>query len=149
MLPLTTKKHLIQSIFIPTLCYQCQTWSLTTKHKRQLVTTEMRCLRKAIGVTIRHRIRNEVIRARVGVISILQYIQNQQIQWFGHLERMPCDSLVYKSYMKRGEAERRARGRPRVRWIDNIKETLHEHQMTLSETARKAGTRTLYFPRHP
>ena len=58
-------------------------------------------------------------------------------------------SLVYKSYMKRGEAERRARGRPRVRWIDNIKETLHEHQMTLSEAARKARTRTLYLPRHP
>jgi hypothetical protein len=26
-IPMTTKKHLIQSIFIPTLCYQCQTWS--------------------------------------------------------------------------------------------------------------------------
>jgi hypothetical protein len=44
---------------------------------------------------------------------------------------------------------RRALCRPRVRWIDKTKETLHEHKMTIIETARKAKTRRLYLPRHP
>jgi hypothetical protein len=68
---------------------------------------------------------------------IIKYIQKQQIKWFAHLERMPLDSIPYKVYIKRGKEDRRARGRPRVRWINNIRETLQEHQMTITETARK------------
>jgi hypothetical protein len=40
-IPMITKKHLIQSIFIPTLCYQCQTWTLTKKQKNKPV--KQRC----------------------------------------------------------------------------------------------------------
>ena len=38
-MPMNTKKQLINSIFIPTLCYQCQTWTLIkpTKGKYKLV----------------------------------------------------------------------------------------------------------------
>lgn len=147
-IPMTTKKHLIQSVFVPTLCYQCQTWTLTTKQKNKLVTTEMRCLRKALGVTRRDKIRNEVIREKVGVESIIDYIGRQQIQWFAHLERMSCDSIPYRSYMKREEGNR-ARGRPRLRWIDNIRETLQNYKLTLCDAARNARQRTLYPPRHP
>jgi hypothetical protein len=70
-------------------------WSLTKKQKNKLVTTEMRCLRKAAGVTRRDRIRNDVIRERLGIEPILKYIQKQKIKWFAHLERMPCDSIPY------------------------------------------------------
>jgi hypothetical protein len=74
----------------------------------------MRCLRKAAGVTRRDRIRNDVIRERLGIEPILKYIHKQQIKWFAHLERMPCDSIPYKAYIKRGKEDRRTRGRPRV-----------------------------------
>jgi hypothetical protein len=100
-------------------------------------------------VTRRDRIRNKVIRERLGFEPILKYKQKQQIKLFAHLERMPCDSISYKTYIKRGKEDRRARGRPIVRWIDNIRETLQEHQMTITEAARKAKTRSLYPPRHP
>ena len=143
-----TKKHLIQSIFIPTLCYQCQTWTLTANQKRKLVTTEMRCLRKATGVTIRDRVRNDEIRKRVGIEPITYYIERQQIKWFAHMERLPCESIPYKAFMKRGN-DRRAPGRPRKRWIDNIREILQTHQMTLNEATTRARARTLYLPRHP
>jgi hypothetical protein len=100
----------------------------------------MRCLRKAVGVTIKDRIRNDVIRERLGIEPILKYTQKQQIKWFAHPERMSCDSIPYRSYIQRGKEDRRPRGRPRVHWIDNIKETLQEHQMTITEAARKAET---------
>lgn len=147
-IPMSTKRHLIQSIFIPILCYQCQTWSLTTTHQRKLVSTEMRCLRKAAGVTRRDKLRNEIIRERVGTEAVLSYIQRQQIRWFAHLERMPYNSIPFKAYTKRGEGHR-ARGRPRRRWEDNIKETLQQQRLSISEAARRARTRTLHLPRHP
>jgi hypothetical protein len=109
----------------------------------------MRCLRKAAGVTRRDRIRNDIIRESLGIEPILKFIQKQQIKRFTHLERMSCDSIPYKAYIKRGKEERSSRGCPRVRWINNIKETLQEHQMTIIEDARKAKTRSLNLPRHP
>jgi hypothetical protein len=51
---------------------------------------------------------------------------------------MACDSIPYKTYIKRGKKERRSRGRPRVRWIDTIIRTMQKHQMTIIEVARKA-----------
>jgi hypothetical protein len=109
----------------------------------------MRCLRKAAKMTRRDRIRNDVIRERLRIEPILRYIQKQQIKWFAHLERMPCDFIPYRSYIKRGKEDRRARGRPRVHWIDNIKENLQKHQIKIIETVRKSKTRNLYLHRHP
>ncbi|GFS27568.1 reverse transcriptase-like protein [Elysia marginata] len=50
-IPIATKAKLINSIFLTTLTYQCQTWPLTQGLKNKLVTCEMRCLRKALNKT--------------------------------------------------------------------------------------------------
>ena len=65
-IPINVKAKLINVIFLPTLTYQCQTWSLNKTLERKLVTCEMRCLRKAVNKTRRDKIRNEDIRAMVG-----------------------------------------------------------------------------------
>ena len=61
----STKAKLINAIFLPTLTYQCQTWSLTKDLERKLVTCEMKCLRKAANKTRRDQIR--ISRAAAGV----------------------------------------------------------------------------------
>lgn len=50
---------------------------------------KMRCLKNAMGVTRRERIRNEVMRERVHSEPVVNCIQRQQIKWFGDLERIP------------------------------------------------------------
>ena len=50
---LDTKRTLYNTIFIPSLCYQCQTWTLTSQEKRKITTTEMRCLRRILNITRR------------------------------------------------------------------------------------------------
>jgi hypothetical protein len=79
------KKHPIQSIFIPTLCYQCQT--LDARTIRKITTTEMRCVRRITGNSLRDRIRNEDLRKRLGTEAAIDYIKRQQIKWFGHVIR--------------------------------------------------------------
>ena len=85
----STRAKLINAIFLPTLTYQCQTWSITTDLERKLVTCEMKCLRKAVNKTRRDKIRNEVIRDMTGAKPVLQHIKQQQVKWFGHITRMP------------------------------------------------------------
>ena len=57
-IPISTKAKLINAIFLPTLTYQCQTWSLTKALERKLVTCEMKYLRKVVNKTRRDKIRN-------------------------------------------------------------------------------------------
>jgi hypothetical protein len=61
---LTTKRALFNNIFLPTLCYQCQTWTMTSHDRRKITTIEIKCLRRILGVTRRDRIRNEEIREK-------------------------------------------------------------------------------------
>ena len=70
-----TKAKLVNAIFLPTLTYQCQIWSLTKDLERKLVTCEMKCLRKAVNKTRRDKIRNEVIRDMAGAKPVLQHIK--------------------------------------------------------------------------
>ena len=43
---MSVKRQIINSIFIPTLTYQCQSWTLTNPLKSKIQACEMRCLRK-------------------------------------------------------------------------------------------------------
>ena len=93
----STKAKLINAIFLPTLTYQCQTWSLTKDFERKLVTCEMKCLRKAVNKTRWDKIRNEVIRDTEGAKPVLQHIKQQQIKWFGHITRMPINQPALRA----------------------------------------------------
>lgn len=81
-----------------TLCYKCQTWILTTNHMRKLTTTEMRCVRRSVRVSIRNIQRNESLRKRQGIESVLQYIKSRKLHWLGHLKRMSVNSLKHGIY---------------------------------------------------
>ena len=61
---MTTKTQIIKAVFTPTLLYQSENWTLTSKERQMLTTTEMRCLRKPAGKTRMDKIRNEEIRRR-------------------------------------------------------------------------------------
>jgi hypothetical protein len=139
------KKQMINTIFMPTLCYQCQTWPLTSEHQRKLTTCEMKCLRKAAGVTRLDRLRNDDIRNRVGTTSCKEYIERQQISWFGHLMRMNHNQIPAIAYNKTNSGYR-PKGRPRKRWIDNIRDTLSKHGHNTTSATHLALQRKLKLP---
>ena len=65
-IPMETKSKIINSIFVPTLTYQCQTWTITKPLERKITTCELRCLRKAVHKTRRDMIPNAKIREMIG-----------------------------------------------------------------------------------
>ena len=49
----------------------------------------MRMLRLMSGKTLKDRIKNEKIRVMIGMeITIGEFLRNQRLRWFGHVERM-------------------------------------------------------------
>ena len=143
---LTAKQQLINSIFIPTLCYQSQTWTLNKKHTQKITTCEMRCLRKVTNNTRIDRVTNTSIREKVGTRPCLNYIAKQRMKWFGHLVRMRTDQTAYEAFHNRISG-RKARGRPRKRWIDNVVEFCQGTKKTITQVTRAAQDKYMK-PRH-
>jgi hypothetical protein len=75
-----------------------------------------------------------VIRKR----DIVRYVKARRISWIGHVERME-DSRVPKRVMRENIYTRRKRGRPKVRWLDDVQEKLR--QMEIEGWRRKAQDR--------
>ena len=144
----STKAKLINAIFLRTLTYKCQTWSLTKDLERKLVTCEMKCLRKAVNKTRRDKIRNEMIRDMAVGRPVLQHIRQQQVKWFGHITRMPINQPALRACNTKYSGWR-ARGRPRKRWSDSVADTLRTQGMSLLQATRLATDRQLCPPVTP
>ena len=116
---MATKTQIIKAVFTPTLLYQRENWTLTSKEMQMLTTTEMRCLRKAAGKTIMDKIRNEYIRRRVNMQPAEQTANKNKIRWWSHVKRMVPTAPRSKALVIQPEG-RRPRGRPRNRWDDDV-----------------------------
>ena len=145
---MATKSKIINSIFLLTLTYQCQTWTMTKPLERKITTCEMRCLRKAVNKPRRDMIPNTKIREMVGRKSIHHHIQQQRVKWFGHLTTLPIHLPAQRAYNMRFSG-RKARGRPRKTWINGVKETLSLYNIPPAQAFRRAADRRLFLPATP
>ncbi len=88
-IPMKVKTTIYTTILRPLLTYGCECWVLMTKLRSQLQAAEMRVLRLIVGVTRLDRLRNDNIRRELGVESIIEFTERNQIRWCGHLLQMP------------------------------------------------------------
>jgi len=85
---------------------------------------EMRMIRWICGHTRLDKIRNEVVRGKVGVASIEDKMREVRLRWFGHLRRRPRDAPVRRCEMIACLDYRRSRGRPKKSWSEVIRHDL-------------------------
>ena len=56
--------------------------------------------------------------------NIVRVIKLRRMKWAGHVARMGEERGVYRVFVRKSEG-RRPLGRPRRRWVDNIRMDLH------------------------
>ena len=86
-MPLKLKLKVYESMVRPVIMYGSECWTLRKKEEQLLERTEMRMLRRILGVTLRDKIRNEEIRRRTRVTSIAKKVKIGRLRWFGHVVR--------------------------------------------------------------
>ena len=106
--------------------YGCETWSLTLRKERKLRVFENMVLRRIFGprrdeVTGEwRRLQNEELNDLYSSPNIVRVIKSRRMRWAGNVARMGEVRGVYKLEGKR------QLGRPRRRWVDNIRIYLQE-----------------------
>jgi len=102
--------------------------------KSKLRVFERKVLRRIYGPTKESngtwRIKsNEELNRLIGNENFINYIKAQRLAWFGHVHRMPHNSMVKKVH-EWAPALRRSLGRPKNRWKDDVKSDITKMKIT-------------------
>jgi hypothetical protein len=111
---------------LPVVLYGCETWSLTLREERRLRVFENRVLRRIFGPTRDEvtgewrKLHNKELHDLYSSPSIIRIIKPRRMRWASHVARMGEKRDAYRLLMEKPEGKRPL-GRPRRRWVDNIR----------------------------
>ena len=126
---LPTKVSLVKAMVFPVVMYGCESQTVKKAEHQRIDAFELWCQRRLLRVTWPARRSNQSILKDVSPgISLEGMMLKLKLQYFGHLMQR-IDSLE-KTVMLGGIGGRRRRGRPRMRWLDGITDSM---DATLSE----------------
>ena len=125
---LPTKVRLVKAMVFPVVMYGCESWTVKKAEHWRIDAFELWCWRKLLRVPWTARKSNQSILKINPGISLERMMLKLKLQYFGHLMRR-ADSLE-KTLMLGGTGGRRRRGRPRMRWLDGITDSM---DVSLSE----------------
>ena len=109
--------------------YGCENWTVRKAEHQRIDAFELWCWRRLLRVSRTARGSNPSILKEISpVISLEGMMLKLKLQYFGHLMRR-VDSLG-KTLMLGGIGSKRRRGRPRMRWLDGITDSM---DVSLSE----------------
>ena len=112
----------------PVVMYGCESWTVKKAECRRIDAFEMWCWRRLLRVPWTARRSNQSILKDISPGISLEGMMLKLKLHFGHLMRR-VDSLE-KTLMLGGIGGRRKRGRPRMRWLDGITDSM---DVSLSE----------------
>ena len=116
---LPTKVHLVKAIGFPVIMYGCECWTIKKAECQRIDAFELWCWRRLLRVpwTARRSIQSIMKEISTG-ITLEGMVLKLKLQYFGYLMRR-VDSLK-KTLMLGGIGDRRRRGQQRMRWLDDI-----------------------------
>jgi hypothetical protein len=118
-------------IILPVVLYGCETWSLTLRVEHRLRVFENRVLRRVFGpkrVEVMgewRKLHNKELHDLYSSPSIIRIIMWRRMRWSGHVARMGEKRNAYRLLVGKPEGKRPL-GRPRLRWVNNIRMDLGE-----------------------
>ena len=123
----TSAMHLAPAI--PVVMYGCKSWIVKKAEHRRIDAFELWGWRRLLRVPWTARGSNQSILKEISPgCSLEELMLKLKLQYFGHLMRR-VDSLG-KTLMLGGIGSRRRRGRQRMRWLDDITDSM---DMSLSK----------------
>jgi hypothetical protein len=108
------------------ILYGFETWCLTLREEHRLRVFENKVLMRLFGPKRDEetggskKLHNEELHNLYSSPSIITIIKSRRMRWVGHVARMGEQRNAYRVLVGKPEGKRPV-GRPRHRWVDNIK----------------------------
>ena len=116
---LPAKVHLVKAMFFSVVMYRCEIWTIRKAEYRRIDAFELWCWRRLLRVPwIARRSNQSILKEFSPEYSLEGLRLKVKLQYFGHLMRR-TDSLEKTLMLGKIEGGRR-RGRQRMRWLDDI-----------------------------
>ena len=111
---------LVNVYVFPILTYGNESWTFYADTKRRIEAFEMWVFRKMGKISWTEKMRNEDVLIKLGVCrKLLVKMKRLKLQYFGHVMR---HDTFQKQIVTSKFDGKRARGRPRRTWLDDVKE---------------------------
>ena len=120
---LPTKVRLVKAMVFPVVMYGCESWTVKKAECQRIDAFELWCWRRFLRIPWTARRSNQSIVKEISPgISLEGMMLKLKLRYFGHLMGR-VDSLE-KTLMLGGIGGRRRRGRQRMRWLDDITDSM-------------------------
>ena len=120
---LPTKVRLVKAMVLPIVIYGCKSWTIKKAEWLRIEAFELWCWQKLLRVPWTAKWANQPILKEISPgYSLKGLMLKLKLQYFGHL-MWRADSLE-KTLMLRKIEGRRRRGRQRMRWLDDITDSM-------------------------
>ena len=119
-------------VIFPVVMHECESWTIKKAEHQRIVVSEFWCCRRHFRVPWTVKRSNQSILKEINSKYSFQGLMwKLKLQYFGHLMRRG-DSLE-KTLMLGKIESRRRRGRPWMRWLDGISDSVHMNLSKLQE----------------
>ena len=122
------KSCLVKAMVFPIVMYRCESWTIKKAECQKIDAFELCCWRRFLRVPWTARRSNQSILKQISPEYSLEGLMLKlELQYFGHVMRR-TDSL--EKILMMGKTEGRRKGRYRMRWLDDITDSI---DMSLSK----------------
>ena len=128
-IPLRSRSNIYHACIRSVMLYGAETWPLTQRLERVIVSCDRRMLRYMSGVRLQERVASKEVARRCGLRQITDVLRTSRLRWYGHVRRREEGEALatVRDWTVQG---RRPRGRPRKTWMDNVREDMRSLNLT-------------------
>ncbi|KAK4294773.1 hypothetical protein Pmani_032624 [Petrolisthes manimaculis] len=141
---LETKLKVYRAAVQTTLLYGCETWTPYKRHENQLNGFQLRCLRSLLNIRWQDRIPDTEVLKRAGLQTITTIIRKTQLQWAGHVSRMPDGRIPKQLFYGELSQGKRTAGGQKKRYKDCLKTSLKDFDINPQSWESRAAERSAW-----
>ena len=132
---LPTKVHLIKAMVFPVVMYGCENWTIKKAEHWRTDAFELWCWRRLLRIPwTARRSKQSILKEISPEYSLEGLMLKLKLQYFGHLMQR-TDSLEKTLMLGKIEGRRR-RGQQRMRWLDDITDSMGMNLNKLQEMVK-------------